>query len=565
MSLSSSLNDNMARSSSDKSNSSDDSLRRKTARGATAASARTLLVQPSTLSNTGGGSSIRSKRRNRLKNKAGNSQQKIIVSSDGKKTISVATVVTRENGYSYATSDADGKVGEAYFPTSGNLPDPWHGAISMDHLRQHAYFRPLPLAPPTTRLERSLEEARQFRQDSWQWNVLHQGRCTTSLAAAALGFLEPTTGQVLGIPPSWRRGAHQAFVRLRQPPVVRTLDEMNALLLNPPPHDVMMDDMSYSDAGSISAQQESVWQHRSSSSTSRSNNNTTCSPTTALANEEEEEEEEQPMFVSDYIHRPSVQEMQRRKAYMRERSSPEYLAKSIRLYWGNTQEATAMLTALNYFSKNCTGKTTVTLAEVGMCGAGLDLNQSSSSSFSSSLLIGATPDGVLCYSDGRIEALEVKNHCPFFSNVGRKRRGGKVKGAFSIGDRPMDQTGILAQYVSQLQLEMLCLGTNCQSAVMVRQTATQGAYIIRMHRDDDWIREMLYFLHLFQRDYVEPNIKPPVDFFWNEQEDRDIAVTKRYRRFVNRTAQLKGHIVAYIPHNEIQRVNGSFPFFLDHL
>jgi hypothetical protein len=548
-------------SSNDESSSSDKSVVRNDSTSRKAAASAVTLVQPP----SSNGGSIRSKRRNRLKNNSNNKQGK---NSDTSQSSKSAKAATRDNGYYASSSNGDDDV---YLPTSGNLPDPWHGAISMEHLRQHAQFHPLPpppLNPPPalTQLS-SLEDVRQFRQDSWQWHVLHQGRCTTSMAAAALGFLEPTAGQVLGIPPSWRRGAGKAFFRLRQP-AIRTLEEINALLLNPPAD--IDDNHNDKNADPISSTEESVWQapstSRSSSTSSSSSTNNT--PTTEASSSPEaaapKDEQQSLLFVADYVHQPSSNEMQRRKAYMRERSSPEYLTKAIRLYWGNTQEATAMLTALNYFSKNSSTNGNVTLVEVGMCGAGLDLNQSSSSSSSSSsLLVGATPDGVLCYSDGRIEALEVKNHCPFFSNAGRKRRGGKVRGSFSIGDRPMDQTGILAQYVSQMQLEMLCLGAKCQSAVMVRQTATQGAYIIRMHRDDDWIQEMLYFLHLFQRDYVEQNIKPPTDFFWHGQED--IAITKRYRRFVNRTAQLKGHIVAYIPHNEIQRVNGPSPFFLDHV
>jgi hypothetical protein len=62
-------------------------------------------------------------------------------------------------------------------------------AITMSHLRCHPNFRPLP--PPSMISELpSREHVRFFRQDSWQWDYLHAGRCTTSQCSSALGFLE---------------------------------------------------------------------------------------------------------------------------------------------------------------------------------------------------------------------------------------------------------------------------------------------------------------------------------------------------------------------------------------
>ena len=75
-----------------------------------------------------------------------------------------------------------------------------------------------------------MEDVRNFRQESWQWDVLHQGRMTTSQAVAALGFLEPKAGRILGVPRGLRRGGEGAYYRLRTPAVTRTLEEMNARL-----------------------------------------------------------------------------------------------------------------------------------------------------------------------------------------------------------------------------------------------------------------------------------------------------------------------------------------------
>jgi hypothetical protein len=260
-------------------------------------------------------------------------------------------------------------------------------------------------------------------------------------------------------------------------------------------------------------------------------------------------------FAAEYCYEPSAQELQNRRRYIKERAGGDYLVNGIRLIWGNTQEATAVLTALNYFAQK---DPKVVLKEIGMCGAALALNQTKDAQ--SSLLIGATPDAVLCHGDGRIEAVEVKNHCPFFSNRNRKRRHGKLK-AFSIGDRPFigNDVGVMAQYVPQLQMEMLCLGPTCQSAIMVRQTATQGAVILRMMRNDTWIAEMIYFLHCFQKDYVEARNPPKADFFWYGRE------ASRYRRFVHDTIKVRDSVkvVAQLPNESIQRGSASVPFFLD--
>jgi hypothetical protein len=402
------------------------------------------------------------------------------------------------------------------FPSTGNLPDICWRAVLMDHLRSHPRFQPLALPEEIAQLD-TLEDVRQFRQESWQWDALHQGRCTTSQAVAALGFLEPTAAEALGVPPSWRRGGRGAYQRLLQTPL-RTLEEMQRQLL------------AY-DATKQWQRKEHVWTDSS----------------------------EHAMHVAEYVYVESLEDKQLRRERVRKLSQQgDQLERSVRFLWGNTQEATALLTALNYFSKEHPG---VYLREVGMCGAGLQFNQTTNESFSS-LLIGATPDGVIVYPDGRIEALEVKNHSPFYSNINRKRKGGKIK-RFSIGDRPLnDSHGVFAQYVPQLQLEMLCLGPECRSAVMVRQTATQGALLLRMQRNDTWIEEMLFWLNKFQHDYVEKRQPPRTDFFWcsvNKEEQ------SRYRRFINSTLEVRNSVkvVAGISADDIQRQKQPAPLFLD--
>ena len=229
------------------------------------------------------------------------------------------------------------------------------------------------------------------------------------------------------------------------------------------------------------------------------------------------------------------------------------------MMWGNEQEATSVLTALNYLwlQDNSTE-----LLEVGMCGAGLDL--STNQTITSSLLLGATPDGLIRHADGRIEALEVKNHCPFMpqGTGGWKTRRGGAKNAerddkrFSIRRMNFDKAGlVLPHYVPQLMMEMFCVGAECQSAVMVRQTATNGALIMRIHRDDEWIDEMMYWLNRFQADFVEKQNPPPDNFFWIGK-DKD-----RYKEFLKRTKDLESKVTVLklVPNTDVQRVMGQLP------
>lgn len=429
----------------------------------------------------------------------------------------------------------DGNQTTSSFPLTGNQPDIFWRSVSMSHLRQHPRFRPLPEPGRISHLE-SMEDVRFFRQDSWQWDTLHHGRCTTSQAVAALGFLEPVAGEILGVPTAWRRGGTGAFVRLRET-ALRSLDDVNKVLF--------------------------ASETKSPTTTTVAANVENTESAAVVWHEAVSDEGGTLHFAARYDYRLSDGEGKERKSFAQRFFQNENLCKSIRMMWGNTQEATAMLTALNYFSKS---DPDFTLEEVGMCGAGLDLNTKMQCS---SLLVGATPDGVLRFSNGRLEALEVKNHCPFYSNsfgrVKSKNKGGKRK-RFSVGSQSFERdktNGVFSHYIPQLQLEMFCLGPECKSAVMVRQTATSGALVLRMHRDDDWIEEMIYWLHRFHLDFVDKDKPPPKNFFWNATDSEERS---RYRRFVNKTKEIRtSHvdIVGHVLNDEVQRMSGEASLFLD--
>ncbi len=207
------------------------------------------------------------------------------------------------------------KTSNAASPTRpckyGNLPDIFWRSIPMEHLRHHPNVEPLPL-PETIKELESLEDIRLFRQESWQWDAVHQGRCTTSQAVAALGFLEPEAGKLLGVPKSWQRGGLGAYHRLRKP-ALRTLEEMNEVLCS--------SNFTSLTTAVIGAKDRTIW--------SRSN--------------------EGFPFAAKYMIRMAPDEIDQRKKMSQAMGNSPGFDFSVRMMWGNSQEAMALLAALNYF------------------------------------------------------------------------------------------------------------------------------------------------------------------------------------------------------------------------
>jgi len=447
----------------------------------------------------------------------------------------------------------------------------------MEHLRAHPSFCPLP-HPSTIKHLTSLEDVRLFRQDSWQWDALHDGRCTTSQACAALGLLEQKAGHELGIPRSLRRGGTGAYHRLKGV-ALRTLEEMNEVLCD-----------SQGGGGEIMKDQKQeepfVWKRSRTNWNkirhSNSNNKNTATTTPPVR-------QQKPFpFAAKYLPVILNKDLQHRKKeaqnhYFSSWSSAPMIA---RMQWGNAQEATAVLTALNYFWKVDSG---IVVKEVGMCGAGLEMNITAGEKHDGSkegLIIGASPDAIIQYPNGTLEALEVKNHCPFVprdwgsrNKKNRKRHDNEQdkasvddtrdnKKVFRIRELPIRPT-VPPMYVPQLMMEMLCLGPSCRSVIMVRQTATIGAVILRLHRDDEWMEEMLYWLRRFMTNFVHEGTPPPANFFWDNDDDSIHGGGERYRRFVTRTKEIGEavELVDYVSHSGVQRVmsEGKRPvsLFLD--
>jgi len=151
----------------------------------------------------------------------------------------------------------------------------------------------------------------------------------------------------------------------------------------------------------------------------------------------------------------------------------------------------------------------------------------------------------------------------------------RIRGMPSISDET--SISIPSVFIPQLMMEMMCLGDDCKSAVMCRQTALNGAITLRIKRDDKWINEMIYWLEKYMTDYVNPEHVPQQNFFWLTTDDDDdddaegngdlsasSSESRRYQAFVNWTKEISDgvEVVDYIPHSSIQRSLGENGLFL---
>ena len=382
----------------------------------------------------------------------------------------------------------------------------------------HPLFDALPPAESITKEDiQCLEDVRLFRQDSWQWEELHRGRCTTSKAVLALGFLEPNSSRALGITHRLiDKGVTYAYHRMAED-ALRTLDDMKSLCEANNAVDTRPPFLNNSNNNNKDMQRknEKIWY----GGRSRVN------PPFAALYRGFVSKEARLARREDLTHVPK-----------------EILASIARRAWGVAQEPTAVLTALNYF---CAQDKGIRIKEVGLCGVGQSFNHTTKTS---NLLVGASPDGLIQYSNGTIEALEVKNHCPFYLSG----QSDPSAGLFEVRSFGWKKPWLLPLYIPQVMLEMMCVGPECRSAVMVRLSATRGAAIVRIHRDDGWLEEMKYWLNKFQTEFVDKAVPPHENFFWNDERGGD-----RYRSFLSQTKNLqsKVELVDIVEHKAIQRAH----------
>lgn len=392
-------------------------------------------------------------------------------------------------------------------PPRGWSPNIGWRAVSMGELREHPAFIALPPASrvtPATPADIAL-----LRQDSRQWWACHAGRISTSACASCLGVYEERSGQALGVPPSLRghNKALDAHSRLASP----MLEDMS--LLSPENWDDDDGDVTSTSANAA------VWRaHRDDAAAS-------ASP-----------------FLCEY--RPPAR---RKEAGGGRRAASEGARQfrsvgQIRMAWGTVQEATSILAALNYLSK-----LNATVEEAGLQPLEA-LGDDERAALPAGLPpIGASPDGIVRWPDGRVEPFEVKNHAPYANNPKRHEEGAPP---FQIRDPgPYDEVAIW--HVPQLYLHMLCLGSKCSSALFMSASATRGVNLFRLHRDEALMDAMLRLVARFAAEYGSGRPPPEPDYFWG---------TAGYAQLLDglrRASRENVELVAHIPDAEVQRGRGQ--------
>lgn len=218
----------------------------------------------------------------------------------------------------------------------------------------------------------------------------------------------------------------------------------------------------------------------------------------------------------------------------------------IRMNWGSAQEATAILSAVNYF-----GRYGAVVEEAGLQPFEA-LPVSQCVRLPSGLPpMGASPDAIVKWPDGAVAPLEVKCHAPFADTSTRAMEAGAMP--FELRDPgPYD---VAVWHIPQLYMHMLCLGEACSSALFMSASATRGVKLFRVHRDEGLLQDMLRFVARFHADYrSEP---PEPNFFWDLP---DYALLLENLKHAGR---MHVELIAHIPDDEVQRAGKNQSFFLD--
>ena len=410
-------------------------------------------------------------------------------------------------------------------PERGSSPNVAWRAVSMEELRAHPYFLALP--EPHTVFPTCAADLRLYRQDSREWWACHAGRVTTSACAPCLGLYEERAAALLGVPPSLR-GRHKALdahTRLQEP----ALREYSTLA-------------AYSAGAGAAAQRleaarregtHTVWQPHAAGDEAASHALLAyCAPPAAPRSAG---------GAREYRH-----------------------VGQIRMAWGSVQEATSLLAALNRFVTQGATVEEAGLFAIDACEAEASAEAAAETeaaggggSGTATRLppglppIGASPDAVVRWADGRVEPLEVKNHAPFATSRGRYSSGGGGGGgggnaAFEIRD-PGPFDGVAVWHVPQLYLHMLCLGPSCRSCLFMSCSATRGANLFRVRRDDALMDAILRFVARFAREYGGAGAPPPpADFFWDDPEYHALLEALK-------AASASVERVEHIPNERIQR------------
>jgi len=413
--------------------------------------------------------------------------------------------VASKAGTSAVSPKAGGGAAAAGDLQRGRKPNIAWGAVSMDELRVHPSFVALPSASSVAPSVPA--EWRLFRQDSPQWWALHVGRITTSTFAACLGVYEENAAEVIGVPPSLR--GHDKALNARARLASTLLSDLS--LPNP--------QQSGEDRARLPASASSaIWPSHTDGAARDS------SP-----------------FLHAFCPLPRTAD-----------SSISCAGQSIsdiRKDWGRAQEATAILSAVNYF-----GRRSADVEEAGLQPFEA-LPDSQRVRLPSGLPpMGASPDAIVRWHNGTVEPLEVKCRAPFADFSTRAMETGAMP--LELRD-PGPHDDIAVWHIPQMYMHMLCLGEACSSAIFMSASATRGVNIFRVRRDEALLQDMLRFVAIFHADYCSGCPPPPPNFFWDLPEYALLLENLKHAG--------RNHVefVAHIPDDEVQRAGKNQRFFLD--
>lgn len=414
---------------------------------------------------------------------------------------------------------------------SGRVPNLFWRAVAMEDLRASPDFDALPEESSVT-----LAGARSFayvRQGTEAWDALHDGRLTTGILKACLGFNEEYVDKrALGLGRRGHGGHHailNAVHRLRRAKWCD--DEVEE---------------------SLAAEAE-----RRNAAAKRLCN--------GYESEEEEEngdddggDEDEPMVVEKPLDATSssFDVLMASLAIQPQKSKPKKASKkkkkrgkkksrgkknraggddaqmltnaqysravarggeqAIRMAWGSAQEASTLTSLMTFYEQS-------TVHEAGLCM--LDASKIPKEWNVGPLPpVGASPDGLITMPNGERFVVEVKNSSPFRS----------TPGSFIIADRePYDKPP--AYHMPQVQLEMVCTDTN--AALLAMQSMTYGIRIFRVERDDAFIASMLRRISRLYTTYVLKGKDPPMNW--------EIRSTEHKRNLVGAAVRLASEATVY--------------------
>jgi hypothetical protein len=406
----------------------------------------------------------------------------------------------------------------------GRVPNIFWRAVRMDDLRAQPNFEALPQESDVTLCGRA--SFAYVRQGTETWDALHDGRLTTGVLNAALGFNEDGVNKrALGMG-KHGRGGHMAILNAcARIGLEKWMDD-----------DV--DEAAATEAERRNAEALARCNAASDSSDDEDdddddedNNNDTITRTNDAST---------PVIAADASaldvllasmsmakpKKPKPKKKKKKNGKKKSRgkknraggddahmlSDAQYcraLARggeqSIRMAWGSAQEASTLCSLMCYFG------TGATVHEAGLCM--LDPASVPEEWCVGPLPpVGASPDGMITLRDGERLVVEVKNSSPFR----------EVPGSFIVFDRdPYDSPP--AYHMPQVQLEMAA--TKTQSAFLAMQSATRGIRIFRIERDDEFIAAMLRRISRLYVSFALKGKEPPMNWEVHSSEHKKLVAS----------------------------------------